>query len=58
MHPHYKHLNLPTWIIGSSLGKGALIDRAAEVLKVWPTLDQSNGWRPTQFNPVLERHCR
>jgi hypothetical protein len=38
MHPKHKQLNVPTWIIGSSLGKGALIDRAAEVLKVWPTL--------------------
>jgi hypothetical protein len=37
------------------LGKGALIDHAAEVLKVWPTLDQCNGWRPAQFNPVLEQ---
>src|SRR5262249_34888494 len=36
MYPHYNHLNVPTWIIGPALGEGPLIDRPADVLKVWP----------------------
>ena len=39
MYPHYNHLNVPTWIIGPALGAGSLIDRPADVLKVWPACD-------------------
>jgi hypothetical protein len=37
MYAHYKHLNVPTWIIGPALGEGRLTGRPADVLKVWPT---------------------
>jgi hypothetical protein len=37
MYPQYNRLNVPTWIIGPALGEGPLIERPADVLKVWPT---------------------
>ena len=37
MYPQFNRLNVPTWIIGPALGEGPLIDRPADVLKVWPT---------------------
>jgi len=42
--------------------EGPLIDRPADVLKVWPTRELVQRLRPAQFNPLLDqlvtRHCR
>src|SRR5271166_5485839 len=62
MYPQYNRLNVPTWIIGPALGEGPLIDRPADVLKVWPTREPIQPLPPAQFNPLLDqlvtRHCR
>ena len=62
MYPQYNHLNVPTWIIGPALGEGPLIDRPADVLKVWPTREPIQRLAPAQFNRLLDqlvtRHCR
>jgi hypothetical protein len=61
MYPHYKHLNVPTWIIGPALGEGPLIERPADVLKVWPAREPIQRLPPAQFNSLLDqfvtRHC-
>ena len=61
MSPHYNHLNVPTWIIGPALGEGPLIDRPADVLKVWPAREPIQRLPPAQFNSLLDqfvtRHC-
>ena len=62
MYPQYNRLNVPTWIIGPALGEGPLIDRPADVLKVWPTREPTQRLTPAQFNRLLDqvatRHCR
>jgi hypothetical protein len=62
MYPQYNHLNLPTWIIGPALGEGLLIDRPADVLKVWPRREPLQQLPPARFNRLLDqlvtRHCR
>ena len=62
MYPQYNHLNVPTWIIGPAGGEGPLIDRPADVLKVWPTREPTQRLTPAQFNRLLDqvatRHCR
>ena len=61
MYPHYNHLNVPTWIIGPALGEGPLMDRPADVLKVWPAREPIQRLPPAQFNPLLDQlvtmHC-
>jgi hypothetical protein len=61
MFPEYARLNLPTWIIGPALGDGPLMDRPADILKVWPERDSMRRLRPAQFNPMIDRlaagHC-
>ena len=61
MYPHYNHLNVPTWIIGPALGEGPLINRPADVLKVWPAREPIQRLPPAQFNSLLDqfvtRHC-
>jgi hypothetical protein len=61
MYPEYSRLNVPTWIIGPALGEGPLIDRPAEILKIWPTREPIKQQRPAQFNAMLDRlertHC-
>jgi hypothetical protein len=62
MYPQYNHLNVPTRIIGPTLGERPLIERPADVLKVWPTREPIQRLPPAQFNPLLDelatRHCR
>jgi hypothetical protein len=62
MYPQYNRLNVPTWIIGPALGEGPLIDRPADMLKVWPTREPIQRLPPAQFNPLLYElattHCR
>jgi hypothetical protein len=61
MYPEYSRLNVPTWIIGPALGEGPLINRPAEILKIWPTREPITQQRPAQFNAMLDRlertHC-
>ena len=54
MYPQYNRLNVPTWIIGSALGEGPIIERPANVLKVWPTREPIQRLPPAQFNRLLE----
>jgi hypothetical protein len=62
MYPEYTRLNLPTWIIGPALGGGPLMDRPADILKIWPTHTPIERQRPAEFNSMLDRlvsgHCR
>jgi hypothetical protein len=62
MYPEYTRLNVPTWIIGPALGSGPLMDRPADILKVWPSRIPVEPLRPAEFNPIIERlateHCR
>ena len=55
MYPQYNCLNVPTWIIGPALGEGLLIDRPADVLKVWPTREPIQRLPPSQFSPLLDQ---
>jgi hypothetical protein len=61
MYPQYKHLNVPTWIIGPALGERPLMDRPADVLKVWPAREPIERLRPAQFNARVDQlatgHC-
>lgn len=61
MYPEYTRLNLQTWIIGPALGGGPLMERPAEILKVWPAREPIARQRPAEFNSMLERlvsgHC-
>ncbi len=61
MYPEYTRLDLPTWIIGPALGDGPLIDRPADILKIWPVRAPIERQRPAAFNSMLDRlvigHC-
>ena len=61
MYPEYTRRNLPTWIIGPALGCGPLIDRPADILKIWPDREAMQRLRPEQFNPIVDelaaQHC-
>ena len=62
MYPEYTRLDLPTWIIGPALGgDGPLIDRPADILKIWPARAPIERQRPAEFNSMLDRlvsgHC-
>jgi hypothetical protein len=62
MYPEYTRLNLPTWIIGPAFGGGPLIDRPADMLKVWPARMPMQRQRPAAFNSMIDRlatgHCQ
>ena len=62
MYPEYNRLSVPTWISGPALGEGPLIERPADVLKVWPRREPIQRLPPAQFNQFLDqlvtRHCR
>ena len=55
MYPHYNQLNVPTWILGPALGEGPLIERPADVLKVWPAREPIQRLPPWQFNCLLDQ---
>ena len=61
MYPEYTRLNLPTWIVGPSLGGGPLEDRPADILQVWPVRGSMERLRPNEFNARIDRlvasHC-
>ncbi len=60
-HKARRRLDLPTWIIGPALGDGPLIDRPADILKIWPARAPIERQRPAEFNSMLDRlvtgHC-
>ena len=57
MYSQYNRLNVPTWINGPALGEGSLIDRPADVLKVWPRREPIQRLPPPQFNRLLDQGC-
>jgi hypothetical protein len=61
MYPQYTRLNVPTWIIGPASGDGSLIERPADVLKVWPARAPIERLRPAQLNARVGQlaagHC-
>jgi hypothetical protein len=61
MYPQYARLNVPAWIIGPALGAGALMERPADVLKVWPSREPIERLRPAQLNARVGQlamgHC-
>ena len=61
MYPQYARLNVPTWIIGPALGAGPLLERPADVLKVWPAREPIERLRPAQLNARVDQlatgHC-
>ena len=61
MYPEYTRLNVQTWIIGPALGGGPLMERPAEILKVWPAREPIARQRPADFNALLDQlvngHC-
>ncbi len=61
MYPEYTCRNLPTWIIGPALGSGPLMDRPADMLKIWPTRARIERQRPAEFNAMMDQlvtgHC-
>jgi hypothetical protein len=61
MYPEYTRLNVPTWILGPALGDGPLMERPADILKVWPDRAAIQRQRPAEFNAMIDqlilRHC-
>jgi hypothetical protein len=61
MYPEYARLDLPTWIVGPALGYGPLVDRPADILKIWPGRAPIERQTPAEFNAMLDRlvtgHC-
>lgn len=61
MYPEYTRLDLQTWIIGPALGGGPLMERPADILKIWPSREPIQRQRPAAFNSMLDRlvsgHC-
>jgi len=55
-------LNLPTYVIGPALGEGPLLERPADILKIWPEREPIQRLRPDEFNPIIaalaRSHCR
>jgi hypothetical protein len=62
MYSEYARLNVQTWIIGPALGGGPLMERPADMLKVWPVREPLYRQPPAPFNAMLDRltseHCR
>ncbi|MBB6053931.1 hypothetical protein [Armatimonas rosea] len=61
MYPEYIHHNLPTWIIGSSLGSVPMELRPADILPVWPQRSPIERLRPDEFTvrteALAKKHC-
>ena len=61
MYPEYVRLDLQTWIIGPALGSRMLMERPADILKIWPSREPVERQRPAEFNSMLDRlvseHC-
>jgi hypothetical protein len=61
MYAEYSRGTAPVWIIGPPVGSGPEPERAADILKVWPTREPMRRLTPAQFNPICDRfvdqHC-
>ena len=53
MFPKVKEWDLPTWVIGPSLGYGPPEERPAPVLKIWPVREPIRELRPDEFNLLI-----
>ena len=51
-------MNVPTYVIGLALGDGPLMDRPADILKIWPEREAMQRLRPDEFNPLLDQLAR
>jgi N6-adenosine-specific RNA methylase IME4 len=62
MYRQVVQMNVPTYVIGPALGDGPLMDRPADILKIWPEREPMQRLRPDEFNPLLDQlalaHCR
>jgi hypothetical protein len=61
MYPQVTRLNLPTYVIGPALGEDPMIERPADILKIWPAREPVRRLRPDEFNPIIaglaRAHC-
>lgn len=61
MYPKVKEFNVPTWVIGPSLGQGPPEQRPADILKIWPQREPLCRLRPDEFNAMIDAlaatHC-
>jgi hypothetical protein len=61
MYQDVARKNLPTYVIGPALGDGPLMDRPADILKIWPEREPIQRLRPDEFNPIIaalaRAHC-
>ncbi len=53
MYPEYTRLNLPTWIIGPSLGGSSMENRSADIFQVWPVRGSMERMQPDEFNIMV-----
>ena len=62
MYPKIAELDVPTWVIGPSVGNEPPPERPADILKIWPEREFMGRLRPDEFNPLIEKlattHCR
>lgn len=45
-------------VIGPPLGEGPLLERPADVLKIWPDREPVRRLRPAEFNPIIQELAR
>jgi hypothetical protein len=58
MYKQVVQTNVPTYVIGPALGNGPLMDRPADILKIWPEREAMQRLRPDEFNPLLNELAR
>jgi hypothetical protein len=58
MYQQVVQMNVPSYIIGPALGDGPLMDRPADILKIWPEREAMQRLRPDEFNPLLDELAR
>ncbi len=58
MYPQVQQVNLPTWVIGPPVGKEPLLERPADILKIWPEHEPVQHLRPEEFNSIVDQLAR
>lgn len=58
MYQQVVQMNVPTYVIGPALGDGPLMDRPADILKIWPEREAMQRLRPNEFNPLVDALAR
>jgi hypothetical protein len=62
MYAQVQQLNVPTYMIGPALGTGPILERPADMLKIWPEREAMRRLRPDACNPMIKAlaktHCR